>query len=128
MTSAESGGKVERQETVEDYIAAAPKETRAKLREVRKAIREAAPRATESISYRMPYYAYKGRMAWFGVFKEHIGLFIRPPVLEEHKAELKGYTMTKSSLHLPLDRKVPAPLVKKLIRAAARKNEEHEST
>jgi uncharacterized protein YdhG (YjbR/CyaY superfamily) len=110
--------------TVDEYIAAAPKEARKKLEAVREAIREAAPGAKESISYRIPYYSLNGRLAWFGLFRAHIGLFIRPPVLEEHKDELKGYSMTKSSLHLPLDKRVPAALVKRLVRAGVRKNEE----
>ncbi len=113
--------------TVDEYISAAPRAAQAKLREVRNAIREAAPEAKESISYRMPYYSYNGRLAWFGLFKEHIGLFVRPPVLEEHRAELKGYTMTKSSLHLPLDREIPERLVRRLVKVAIRKNEERKS-
>ena len=113
--------------TVEEYISAAPAEFRPMLEEVRDAILEAAPGAKEAISYRMPYYELNGRLAWFGLFKGHVGLFVRPPVLEEHMAELRGYTTTKSSLHLPLDRKVPVPLVKKLVKAGARKNLERKS-
>jgi uncharacterized protein YdhG (YjbR/CyaY superfamily) len=114
---------MKRYQTVDEYIAAAPARFRWKLEEVRRSIREAAPGAKESISYGMACYSYKGRMAWFGIFTEHIGLFLRPPILQEHKAELKGYTMTKSSLHLPIDEKIPTALVKKLVRAAAKKNE-----
>ena len=110
--------------TVDDYISAAPEETRPKLARVRAAIRAAAPEAKESISYRIPYYSYKGRLAWFGLFASHIGLFIRPPVLEEHREELRGYTMTKSSLHLPLDKPIPVGLVRRLVRAGMKKNEE----
>ncbi len=111
--------------TVDEYIAAAPSSSQAKLRKVRRAIMEAAPTAKESISYNIPYYSYKGRLVWFGVFTGHIGLFIRPPVLQEHRSELKGYVMTKSSLHLPLDREIPVRLVKKLVKAGAKKNEEN---
>jgi len=110
--------------TVDEYIAAAPKEVRRKLEAVRAAIQEAAPGAKESISYRIPHYSLNGRLAWFGLFKEHIGLFIRPPVLEEHRNILKGYAMTKSSLHIPLDGRTPTTTVKRLVRAAVKKNEE----
>lgn len=112
---------------VDAYIAAAPAAAQGKLGRVRRAIREAAPQARESISYRMPHYSYQGRLVWFGLFKRHIGVFFRPPVLEEHRSELKGYTMTMSSLHLPLDREVPVPLLKKLVKAAIRKNDERRS-
>ena len=113
--------------TVDEYIAAAPAGVRAKLREMREAIRAAAPEAEESISYRIPYYSYRGRLVWFGLFSEHISLFVRPPVLQEHRDELKGYSRTKSALHLPLDRKIPSALVRELVKAAMKKNEERES-
>jgi uncharacterized protein YdhG (YjbR/CyaY superfamily) len=71
----------------------------------------------------MPYYSYKGRLAWFGLQRAHIGLYLRPPVIEEHKSELVGYQTTKSAVHLSLDKKVPAPLIKRLVRARMKKNE-----
>ena len=111
---------------VDEYISAAPKEAQGKLKEVRAAIREAAPTAREGISYKMPFYDYKGRLAWFGLQKEHIGLYLRPPVVEEHKKELAGYETTKSAVHLPLNKKIPPSLVKRLVRARMRKNEADE--
>jgi uncharacterized protein YdhG (YjbR/CyaY superfamily) len=108
---------------VDAYISAAPKEARRKLREVRAAIKAVAPTADESISYGIPYYNYKGRLAWFGLHKSHIGLYLRPPIIEEHKKELAGYQTTKSAIHLPLDRKIPVPLIKKLVKARMKKNE-----
>jgi uncharacterized protein YdhG (YjbR/CyaY superfamily) len=113
---------------VEEYISAAPKEVLGKLEEVREAIMEVAPEARESIGYGIPYYYYKGQLAWFGPFKEHIALLIRPPVLYEHRKELEGYAMTKSSLHLPLNTKVPVTLVKKLVKFGIKKNEERASS
>lgn len=108
---------------VDDYISAAPAEVRHKLEEVRAAIREVAPIAVESISYQMPYYNYKGRLAWFGLQRQHIGLYLRPPIIEEHKKELAGYVTTKSAVHLPLDKKIPVSLVKKLVKARMKKND-----
>lgn len=108
---------------VDEYIAGAPKEVKSKLIELRAAIREAAPTAVERISYGMPYYDYKGRLAWFGFAKAHIGLYIRPPVIEEHKSELEGYETTKSTVRLPLDKQLPIALIKKLVKARMKKNE-----
>jgi uncharacterized protein YdhG (YjbR/CyaY superfamily) len=111
---------------VDEYISAAPKEVQDKLREVRAAIREVAPTAHESISYGMPYYDYKGRLVWFGLQKAFIGLYLRPPVIEEHKNELAGYETTKSAVHLQLNRKIPVPLIKKLVKARIKINEAEE--
>lgn len=108
---------------VDDYIAKAPREAQAKLRQVRTAIREAAPRAMESISYGMAYYSYKGRLAWFGLHAHHIGLYFRPPVIADHEEELAGYKTTKSAVHLPLDVAVPVALVKKLVKARVKIND-----
>lgn len=107
---------------VEAYIAAAPKELQAKLKQLRAVIREVAPNAVEAISYGMPGYD-KGRVVWFGLMKSHIGLYLRPPIIKEHKKELAGYTTTKSAIHFPLEKKLPLPLIKKLIKARMKKNE-----
>jgi len=98
-------------------------EVRSKLEEVRSAIKQAAPDAAESISYKMAYYSYKGRLAWFGLHDSHIGLYLRPPVIAEHKKELAGYQTTKSAVHLDLDKPIPVALVKKLVKARLKKNE-----
>jgi uncharacterized protein YdhG (YjbR/CyaY superfamily) len=108
---------------VDDYISAAPTEVRGKLEEVRRAIRKVAPTAAESISYKIPYYDYKGRLVWFGLQKQHIGLYLRPPIIQEHKRELAGYVTTTSAVHLPLDKRIPVSLVKKLVRARMKKND-----
>jgi len=109
--------------TVDAYIQSAGEVARKKLQEVRNSIKEVAPEARESISYGIPYYDYKGRLAWFGLFTNHIGLYIRPPIIQEHRKELEGYMTTKSAVHLPLDREIPVSLVKKLVRARMKMNE-----
>lgn len=58
-----------------------------------------------------------------GLHRAHIGLYLRPPVVEKHRGELEEYETTKSAVHLPLDRKIPFQLVKKLIRARMPMNE-----
>jgi uncharacterized protein YdhG (YjbR/CyaY superfamily) len=107
--------------SVDVYIAEAPKEVQGKLKEIRAAILEVAPNASESISYGMPGYD-KGQIGWFALMKTHIGLYLRPPSIEKHKKELEGYKTTKSAIHFPLDKKVPIHLIKKLIRARINEN------
>ena len=103
-------------QSVDEYISLAPERMRPKLAEVRRAILSVAPDAAESISYGMPYYSQNGRLAWFGLHTNHIGLYLRPPVIEKHKVELGAYELTKSSVHLPLDRKIPTALIRRLVR------------
>ena len=102
---------------VDAYIANAPKEARARLKQLRATIKQVAPDAAEGISYRMPCYSHHGRLAWYASMKGYIGLYLRPPVIAEHARELAGYKTTKSAIHLPLDQKLPVALIKKLLQA-----------
>ena len=108
---------------VDAYIATAPKEIQGKLKVLRTAIRQVAPTAIERISYGMPYYDYKGRLVYFAFAKSHIGLYIPPPVIEEHKSELKNYETATSTIRFPIDKPLPIALIKKLIKAKMKKNE-----
>lgn len=111
-------------EHVDAYIAKCPKNIQVKLKQIRAAIKEVAPGATETTSYFQmpgyyyPGYDYNGMFAWFGLQKSYIRLLLRPPTLQKFEKELAGYAATKAALHLPLDREVPVPLVKKLVKAS----------
>lgn len=108
---------------IDAYMAEAPRDVRTKLVKLRAAIKASAPKAEERISYGMPYYAYKGRLAYFRHWKKHIGLYVPSPVIEEHKKELRDYETTMATVRIPIDKPLPIALVKKLIRARMRKNE-----
>lgn len=115
---------MKRAKDVEEYIARAPAEVQGKLKEMRTVIKESAPKALEKISYSMPYYGYKGRLAYFAYFKKHIGFYIMPPIVAMHKKELKGYETSTGTIRFPLDRKLPLPLIRKLVKARVKHNEE----
>lgn len=114
---------MQRAGNTDEYIAQAPPEIRAKLKKLRALIKQTAPEAEERISYGMPYFDFKGRLAYFALMNNHIGLYIPPPIIEQHKDDLKDYTTTKSAIHLPLDADLPAALIAKLIRARMKWNE-----
>lgn len=115
--------KAPKPKDVDAYIAAAPREAQGKLKELRAVIRKAAPTAVERISYGMPYYHYKGRLAYFSLWKAHIGLYIPTPIIAEHKSELGAYETTSATVRFPLDKKLPIALTRKLIKARMKKNE-----
>ncbi len=115
--------KLPKPKDVSAYIAAAPKEVQSKLKELRAAIRKAAPAADEYISYGIPYYHFRGRLAYFSIAKRHIGFYVPTPVIEEHKNELTEYETSKATVRFPLDKKLPIALIRKLIKARLRLNE-----
>ena len=108
--------------SVASYISSSPKEAQAKLKEIRAAIRQAAPEAIERISYGMPYYEYGGRLAYFRLAKAHIGLYVPPPIIAQHKSELAEYETTQSTVRIPLGKKIPSALIKKLVQARMKFN------
>jgi uncharacterized protein YdhG (YjbR/CyaY superfamily) len=109
---------------VDEYIASCPKEARENLARVRAAIRAAAPGATERTDYfempgySYPGYDYDGMFVWFSFRKSHIRLHVRPPVIEDHRQELAGYSTTKAIVSFPMGERVPLALVKKLVKAS----------
>lgn len=111
------------EQNVDAYIMHAPKGVQGKLRQIRHIIREVVPTAEERISYGMPYYAYHGRLAYFAYFTHHIGLYIPPPIIEDHRALLKGYPIARSTVRFSLDQDLPVSLITILLKARVAHNE-----
>jgi uncharacterized protein YdhG (YjbR/CyaY superfamily) len=105
--------------TVDEYLAAAPKDKRAALTKLRSAIKAAAPKATESISYGIVGYKQSGeRVAYFGYWKDHIALYgTSGRFIKAHAAELAPYVQSKGTIQFPSDKPLPVGLVTKIVKA-----------
>jgi uncharacterized protein YdhG (YjbR/CyaY superfamily) len=104
--------------TVDEYLANVPEPAHSTLQKVRAAMRSALPKeATEAISYQMPAFKYKGTLVWFAAFSKHCSLFPGASVIEAFKNELKDYRLSKGTIQFPVDKPLPAALVKKLVKA-----------
>ncbi|MGZ4224735.1 MAG: DUF1801 domain-containing protein [Solirubrobacteraceae bacterium] len=103
---------------VDEYLRGVEEPGRSTLETLRRTILEIVPDAEEMISYRVPAFRVGGEtFAGFAAFKNHLSyLPFSGSVLSQLAEELDRYAMTKSSLHFPVDRPLPKPLVKKLIR------------
>jgi len=94
------------------------------LNKIRAAIRAAVPpEATETISYRIPAFKYKGVLVWYAAFSNHCSLFPTASVVEAFKDELKGFTISKGTIHFPTDKPLPAALVRKMVKLRVAQNE-----
>ena len=105
------------------YIAAAPARARPLLRQLRRIVKTSAPGAEERLSYRMPYYAYHGRLAYFAAFRNHVSFFVMVRDKRAFVEQMKPYRVSPSTLRFAFDRPIPASLVKRLVKARVRELE-----
>ena len=105
--------------TVDEYLAAAPPAQRAALKRLRQAIKAAAPKASESISYGIVGYKQNGaRVAYFGYWKDHIALYgTSARFIKSHAAELRPYVQSKGTIQFPSSKPLPIGLVTKIVKA-----------
>lgn len=103
--------------SVDEYLAGVPEPGRSTLEKIRLAIRTAAPReSVEIISYGIPALKYKEVLVWFAAFADHCSLFPKADVIEKFKEELKGHTISKGTIQFPLNKPLPAGLVRKMVK------------
>jgi len=110
---------------VDEYLARVPEPARSTLQRIRAAIRSAVPpEATEAISYRIPTFQYKGGLLGFAAFSSHCGLYpMSATVVEALRNELERYETSKGTIRFPLNKPLPAALVKKIVKVRIAENE-----
>ena len=109
--------------SIDEYIAAAPREVRSILEKIRKTIQKAAPAAQEKISYQIPTFTLQGNLVHFAAFQKHIGFY--PPVRDKKvRIEASVYAGEKGNLRFPLDRPIPYALIGRIVKARVRENQE----
>lgn len=103
---------------IDEYLASVKDPVARKtLSALRQQLRKLLPSATETISYRMPAFRVQGDVvAGFAFFKNHCGYYpFSGSVVPAMKAELEGYTTSKSGVTFRPDEPLPAKLVKRLV-------------
>ncbi len=108
--------------TIDEYIAAAPKDVQAILKKVRATIRKAAPGAGETIKYRLATFTLNGNLVHFGAFQHHIGFYPTPSGTATFRKELAPYVFAKGSIQFPLDKPIPYGLIAKIVRFRVAEN------
>jgi len=115
QTTRKPAAKATHTKTVDDYLAAAPKDKRAALMKLRKTIRAAAPKATESVSYGIVGFKHNGKpLVYFGYWRAHYALY---GSFRAHATELKAYDLRKGTIRFPADKPLPDRLVTKIVKA-----------
>jgi uncharacterized protein YdhG (YjbR/CyaY superfamily) len=102
--------------SVTDYIAKAPPAARRALKQLRTAIKAAAPGITERISYRIPMFALDDRyLLYIAAFKEHVSVYpVTSGMVAKYGKVIAPYRAGKGTLRFSLDARIPTGLVAKL--------------
>ncbi len=108
--------------SIDDYIAAQASAVQPILHRIRAIVREEAPDARQTISYRMPAFMLGGALIYFAAFKKHIGIY--PPVHGDAALlqALAPYRGDKGNLSFPLDQAVPYELIRRVARQRVEEN------
>ena len=105
-------------QSIDEYLAPLSIEKRAALEKLRKAIKTAAPKAEECISYGIPGFRLSGRLlVSFGAAEKHCAFYPGSYPLKAHWDEIKLYDTSKGTIRFPANSPLPATLVRKLVKS-----------
>lgn len=114
-----------RPRTIDEYLAGLSADKRAALEKVRTAIRSAAPKAEECISYGMPAFRLGGKvLVAFKAAASHCALHpMSGATVAALRKDLVGYDTSPGTIRFPATDPLPARLVGKVARARIAENE-----
>ena len=102
--------------TSDEYIRTFPADVQAILQRVRQAIRQAAPAATETMSYGIPTFDLNGKhLVFFAGWKHHISVYPLPAGDDAFQQRIAQYRRVKSTVRFPLEKPVPYDLVGEIV-------------
>lgn len=105
-------------QTIDAYLASLSGEKRATLEKLRKDIKAAAPGAEECISYQIPAFRLDGKvLVWFGASSNHCSFYPGAHPIDLYQDALRAYETSKGTIRFPIDRPLPASLVRRLVKA-----------
>ena len=101
--------------SIDEYIGLFPSEVQDILTTLRKVIKEAAPEATEKISYQMPTFAMHGNLVHFAAYKKHIGFYPAASGVAAYTDKLVEYKTSKGAIQFPIDKPLPYELIREIV-------------
>lgn len=110
--------------TIDAYLTGVSAAQRDVLERLRRTIHAAAPGAEEYIGYGLAGFKLNGRpLVYFGAWKAHCALYAASPAVQlQFAKELAGYETSKGTIRFPVERPLPATLVRKIVKARILEN------
>jgi uncharacterized protein YdhG (YjbR/CyaY superfamily) len=110
---------------VDEYLAGIPEPAQSTLKHIRAVIRSVVPsETTEVISYGIPMFKYKGMLVGYAAFAKHCSLFpTGSGVIKKFEKELTDFPTSKGTNRFPVDKPLPAALLKKIVKTRVAEND-----
>ena len=107
--------------SIDEYLNDQPENVRTALTGLRDCILTAVPEAVEMVNYNIPAYALikdgkRDQQIMIAGYKNHVGLYPHPSVMEKFEKELEGFKKGKGSVQFPLDKPLPRDLIIRMIK------------
>jgi uncharacterized protein YdhG (YjbR/CyaY superfamily) len=109
---------------IDAYHKSCPDHLKNALEQLRHTIKQAAPMATETISYGMPAFKQNKVLVYYAAYKHHIGFYPTPKPIVHFKEELKKYNTSKGAIQFPIDKPLPLTLIKKIVKFRAEEDKD----
>lgn len=107
---------------IDEYLQRQSSEDQRLLRQMRAAIHEAAPEASEKISYGIPTFYLNGNLVHFAAFRNHIGFYPTSSGIAAFKKQLGPFPCSKGAVQFPKDKPLPVALVTKIVKFRVQEN------
>lgn len=110
--------------SVDDYLARLDEPERTTLAKLRAQIKQAAPKATEVISYRIPTYRQGGPLVHFAAQPKHLSFtIVSLDVMNAFRDQLQDFDVSGRTIRFSAKKPLPAALVKRIVKARVLENE-----
>lgn len=111
--------------TVGEYIAAFPDDTRKILKRIRAIISKTIPKAEETISYGIPTFRMNDSyVVYLAGFKKHVSVYPAPKGSAAFEKQLAPYRSGQSTAKFPLDEPIPEKVIIQIVKQNLKNNKQ----
>ena len=100
---------------INEYIEQIPANTKVKLQELRKHLKECVPEAQEQLKWGKPAFVTDMILFIYAGFNHHISFHPTPSVIKAYKKELSEFKISSNTVQFPIDKKPPLALIKDMV-------------
>jgi uncharacterized protein YdhG (YjbR/CyaY superfamily) len=116
--------ELSRSAEVDAFLAALPAAQRAALQDLRDALHQLVPDATEAISFGLPTLIYHGPLVGFGATKTECTLHVvRPSLVASLRAAIAPRRASGGNIHFAPSEPLPLEIIERIVRERVHENE-----